>query len=326
MVRRSRDIDEQETAYREVAVLLRESVWDPVQATGEGPVFLVPDGNLHLLNFDALVCEDGRFLVETGTTVRRLPTERFLGSSAPARDEVPGALLVGAPDYGSVVREISPSGMIFEPLPGARGEVARLGELWRESHPDLDPPLVMTGAGATEAAFREAAHGRTTLHLATHGYLLPPATDARRPNPLLRTGLAFAGANARGFDRVSGDDGILTAEELASLDLTHAEWAVLSACGTGLGEIGERGEGVFGLARALQIAGARTVIMSLWAVDDEATLNWMGELYEARLTRGLATDEAMRAASIQTIQARRAAGLSDHPFYWAAFVSSGSWE
>jgi CHAT domain-containing protein len=228
-------------------------------------------------------------------------------------------LLVGGPDYGA------PSSGGFDPLPGAEREVDRIDETWQRHHPDLDAPVRLTGAAATESAFKEHAPGHTVLHLATHGYLLEGDADADFAvrNPLLRSGLAFAGANAGAG--TGDDDGILTAEELAALDLSRAEWAVLSACDTGLGEIGERGEGVFGLARALQIAGARTVIMSLWAVDDEATQDWMLSLYEARLVDRLGSADAVRQASIRTIRSRREAGLSDHPFYWAAFVSSGDW-
>jgi len=125
------------------------------------------------------------------------------------------------------------------------------------------------------------------LHLATHGFFLDacdPAASATSPrssgpieNPLLLSGLALAGAN----DGKRPDDGILTAEEIVSLNLGGLEWAVLSACDTGLGEI-RAGEGVFGLRRAFQLAGAHTVIMSLWPVDDNSTRLWMQELYRAR--------------------------------------------
>jgi CHAT domain-containing protein len=143
-------------------------------------------------------------------------------------------------------------------------------------------------------------------------------------NPLLLSGLAFAGANQRTPAGPDDEDGILTAEEAASLDLRGLEWAVLSACGTGLGEI-RASEGVVGLRRAFQIAGARTVIMSLWSVDDRATRNWMRALYNARLGRRLSTAEAIRSAGVDILQARRAQRQSTHPFYWAAFVAAGDW-
>ena len=143
-------------------------------------------------------------------------------------------------------------------------------------------------------------------------------------NPLLLSGLAFAGANRRAAAGHDEDDGILTAEEVASLNLQGTEWAVLSACDTGLGEI-KAGEGVFGLRRAFQIAGARTVIMSLWSVDDQATRLWMRALYDGRLNKNLNTADAVREASLTVLRARRARGQSTHPFYWAAFVAAGDW-
>jgi len=85
------------------------------------------------------------------------------------------------------------------------------------------------------------------------------------------------------------------------------------------------GEGVFGLRRAFQIAGARTVIMSLWSVDDDATRVWMRALYEGRLQKHLNTADAMQQASLSVLRARRARGESTHPFYWAGFVAAGDW-
>ena len=144
-------------------------------------------------------------------------------------------------------------------------------------------------------------------------------------NPLLLSGLALAGANRRASAAPDGDDGILTAEEVASLDLSGVEWAVLSACDTGVGEI-KAGEGVFGLRRAFQIAGARSVIMSLWSVDDQSTRAWMSALYDARFARGRSTSDAVHDASLALLRDRRGKGLSTHPFFWAAFVAAGDWQ
>ncbi|MBY0374246.1 MAG: CHAT domain-containing protein, partial [Bryobacteraceae bacterium] len=101
-------------------------------------------------------------------------------------------------------------------------------------------------------------------------------------------------------------------------------WVVLSGCDTGLGQIRAQ-EGVFGLRRAFQTAGAGTVIMSLWPVEDFAARDWMKRLYAARLTKGLSTAESLRDASRAMLAARRAAGQSTHPFFWAAFVGAGDW-
>ena len=138
------------------------------------------------------------------------------------------------------------------------------------------------------------------------------------------SGLAFAGANRRSAAASGEDDGILTAEEVASLDLSGVQWAVLSACDTGLGVI-KAGEGVFGLRRAFQVAGARTIIMSLWAVEDRGTVEWMRALYTARLERHLNTSDSLQYAAQSVLRTRRSRGLTGHPFFWAGFVAAGDW-
>ncbi len=237
----------------------------------------------------------------------------------------------------------------FSNLGGARREATEVADIWKnavgaDAERDL---LLLTGADADESAFKARAAGRSVIHLATHGFFLGRDDDPEAPageggsrvprailrteneivreNPLLLSGLALAGANRRGKDDLpGGEDGIITAEEIAALDLSGVEWAVLSACETGAGTV-RSGEGVFGLRRAFEVAGARTVIMSLWAVDDEATRDWMGALYRARFADRLATDEAVREASLRALRMARESGDSDHPFRWAAFVATGDW-
>jgi len=82
---------------------------------------------------------------------------------------------------------------------------------------------------------------------------------------------------------------------------------------------------VLGLRRAFQIAGAHTVIMSLWSVEDQSTRNWMRTLYEARFERHLSTADSVHEASLRMLNSRRAAGQNTHPFFWAAFVAAGDW-
>jgi len=238
----------------------------------------------------------------------------------------------------------------FEGLAGAEGEVADISSLWDGS------VVRLTGAAATETALKRLAPGRRVLHLATHGFYVdgacasleagrrgigavgrpaepsraaaqPPASPVwveQPDNPLLLSGLALAGANLRDQSPAGADDGILTAEEVASLDLTGVNLAVLSACDSGLGPI-ERGEGILGLRRAFQIAGARAVLTSLWPVDDVATRAWMVAFYRARTRLGLDTASAVRSASIERLRARRATGEDTHPFHWAGFVAAGDW-
>ena len=207
--------------------------------------------------------------------------------------------------------------------------------------------MVLRGSQATEASFRKLSPGKRILHLATHGFFLGehcrPAEPVSRgigglvsttemiavhPRPWTAPcdspGWPWPAPTSGSPRRGTADDGILTAEEIGLLDLGGVEWAVLSACDSGAGTVAI-GEGVLGLRRAFLIAGARSVIMSLWAVDDAAGREWMGALYEARLGRGLSTAGAVREASLQMLRQRRARGVTTHPFYWAAFVAAGDW-
>ena len=249
--------------------------------------------------------------------------------------------------------------MTFDPLPAARAEAEEVAKLWASSRGGAgEAAQTLVGTVASETSFKQLAPGRRVLHLATHGFFLGDECDgevapgtravggltsgaaketaapASRPrgrrqqlapeNPLLLSGLAFAGANERSSAGADEDDGILTAEEVAGLDLTGLDWAVLSACDTGLGVV-RVGEGVLGLRRAFQTAGARTVIMSVWSVEDRSTRQWMRALYQARFERGLDTADAVHQAALSTLRARRSATASGHPFFWAGFVAAGDW-
>jgi len=346
-----------ERSYRLAGTRLRQRIWDPV-TTHLGSVrtvFIVPDGALNLVSFAAMPTTGNHYLADDGPVIHLVSAERdlVLPEKAPTGR---GLLAVGGASY-----DVGPSltassqtlrsgcgtlaSLRFEDLPGSRAEVQDIAGLWTPSAPKAEV-TVLNGQGASEAAVVRAAAGRRIVHLATHGFFLDsnckpqlpntrgvgglasrelsPSTSDRTENPLLFTGLALAGANRGGAATAGGDDGILTAEEVSGLNLQGTEWAVLSACDTGLGQI-QAGEGVFGLRRAFQIAGAATVIMSLWSVEDQSTRLWMRALYDARLRHGASTAEAVQRASASVLQDRRSRGQSTHPFYWAAFVAAGDW-
>jgi CHAT domain-containing protein/tetratricopeptide (TPR) repeat protein len=229
----------------------------------------------------------------------------------------------------------------FDPLEATGREVQDVASLWTGS-----PIELLQNGSANERAFKQSAPGRRVLHLATHGFFLGSdcaiapagtrgvgglsrATTTRSnadtaDNPLLLSGLALAGANRRAAAGPKDEDGILTAEEVASLNLEGVDWAVLSACDTGLGVV-QAGEGVFGLRRAFLVAGVHTVIMSLWQVEDESARAWMRALYEGRLKNKLNTAQAVQQASLTVLRDRRAAKQTTHPFYWAGFAAAGDW-
>jgi CHAT domain-containing protein len=139
-----------------------------------------------------------------------------------------------------------------------------------------------------------------------------------RENPLLHSGLALAGANwkNKGFTPPpEAEDGLLTAEDVSGLDLLATELVVLSACETGVGEI-HVGEGVFGLRRAFVLAGAKTLVMSLWKVPDEQTRELMEDFYR-RILRGEGRAEALRQAQLELKR------KYPDPYYWGAFICQG---
>ncbi|MFN2493166.1 MAG: CHAT domain-containing protein [Pyrinomonadaceae bacterium] len=134
----------------------------------------------------------------------------------------------------------------------------------------------------------------------------------------MRSGLAFAGANNR-RNIATDDNGILTAYEAAGLDLWGTKLVVLSACDTGVGEV-KVGEGVYGLRRAIVIAGAEGQITSLWQVDDAATRDLMVDYY-TRLQKGEGRGEALRNGQLSMLKSPN----RNHPYYWASFIQLGDW-
>jgi CHAT domain-containing protein/tetratricopeptide (TPR) repeat protein len=222
--------------------------------------------------------------------------------------------------------------------------------------------LELTGGAATEEAVRNEAPRHRFLHFATHGYFAPEdlrsALESRDPksqqassdflggagivgyHPGLLSGIVLAGAN-RHPTPIGQDDGILTALEVAELDLTGVDLAVLSACETGLGEVAG-GEGLLGLQRAFQEAGAWSVLASLWQVDDEQTRALMSRFYNNLWQNNLPPIKALREAQLHMLKGDKVLkedadrgflrrkgektreSQSDRlpPYYWAAFVLS----
>jgi CHAT domain-containing protein len=138
-----------------------------------------------------------------------------------------------------------------------------------------------------------------------------------------RVWIALAAADqARNADR-DDNDGLLTAEEITTLNLTGTDWVVLSACHSALAESWTR-EGVLGMRRAFLLAGVRSVIASQWAVEDEATAEWMRELYRVRAAGEERAAAALQATCRSMLGGRRRSGRTTHPFYWAGFIATGN--
>jgi CHAT domain-containing protein len=325
-------------------------------------VLVVPDGSLHRVNVSALPSEKNGYLLENGPSVQILSTGRDvtrIQRTSWSGTEANGLLAVGNPDYDAspearIARldDAQPTTvyrgqrtdcaalreMRWADLPQSGHEVEQIAALFS----DRGPVVVLVGADASEERFKREAPGKKVLHLATHGFFLQgdcasaenvgrgialptgggtKAVASWMENPLLLSGLVFAGANRIGES--SDEDGILTAEELAALDLRGTELVALSACDTGLGTV-EVGEGVLGLRRALEIAGARTILMSLWPVPDEQARQWMTSFYNAKLG-GRSVVEASREASLGILAELRERDVRPHPYLWAGFVAAGDW-
>jgi CHAT domain-containing protein len=320
-------------------------------------LFLSPDGQLALVPFAAL--HDGQqFLVdsfdftyltsgkdllprpvETTPTASvavladpdfsaRLPSPASPLTEASARAERSAA----AERFFSSLREgQAHRAWVTAPLPGSRREAEAIQRL-------LPHAQLFLGLEATKERLLQLPPP-AILHLATHGFFLenaptPPRSravgqfgavgadplTARPPDPLLRSGLLFAGAGAPAPDASSPaspppDGALATALELAGLNLWGTQLVVLSACDTGRGDI-KLGQGVYGLRRAFMVAGAETVVMSLWKVNDETTRTLM-EAYYTNLLAGQGRASALR----QAMRALRA--TQSHPYYWAPFIALG---
>ena len=281
-------------------------------------VYLSPDGALNLVPFDAMMDEHGRHLVETHAITYLQSGRDLVRMGNPTSPRENSAVFAG-PAYDAGDANGPRAQRQFTPLRYSADEGRTIGAL-------LAGTRTLEGPAATEVAFK-ALHGPKILHVSTHGFFdrdmatLHAATredpDAKPrwiENALLYSGLAFAGANRGGAGK---DDGLLTALEASQLDLRGTKLVVLSACNTGMGQA-ENGEGVYGLRRAFSIAGAETVVMSLWQVDARATTDLM-KAYHHALAAGGGRAEALRQAQLAML----ASGERSHPHYWSSFIVSG---
>lgn len=337
-------------AYENVGRRLREAIFDPLIKEFDGctQLFLAPDGDLNRLPFEILPTQNGRHVIDE-YRISYLNTGRdALRLDASSTGVATEALVIADPNFdlattdkqeinmvpvsGRRSRDWSPT-TTFSRLPGTRKEGKRVAAMLNVT-PHMDNQ-------ALESRLK-ACHSPHILHIATHGFFLLDQSDEsdeetaldafprdkgrlaqllgqRLENPLLRSGLALAGANTwdkGGSLPLEAEDGLLTAEDVSGLDLSATELVVLSACETGLGEI-QAGEGVFGLRRAFILAGAKTLIMSLWKVPDQQTQELMEEFYQRMLT-GQPRADALRAAQL-LLKAKYI-----HPYYWGAFICQGT--
>ena len=352
----------QSTDVKQVARKLDELIMRPVRKLlGDTlRVFLSPDSALNLIPFGALVDEQNRYLVEN-YSITYLTSGRDLLRLQVKTDSKQGPVVIANPQFDQISgvqstasgafggRSVDFTRVQFGPLKGTSEEAQALATI-------LPNVKVLTEEEATEGALKKLT-GPSILHVATHGFFLPDQpqetgasvrglalglgvkrpSGPRRENPFIRSGLALAGANKR--DGKDGEDGILTALEASGLDLWGTKLVVLSACETGLGEV-KNGEGVYGLRRALVLAGSESQVISLWQVSDEATRDLMVAFYK-RLQAGEGRTTALSAVQLEMLRSNdqtrtgNGRGLTlgrgskrdrSHPFFWASFIQSGDWK
>ncbi len=339
---------------KQLARAVDAKVLQPIRGLTGGATHLLisPDGVLNLVPFEALLDEQGRYALER-YSISYLTTGRDLLRMQVPRESKNAPLLVADPFFGepagtliaeagrtkatlarstaarrSITTGTDLSSVYFAPLSGTAQEARTIKSLFPEAQ-------VLTGQQATKAALKRVEAPRV-LHIATHGFFLLDAGSSATPeapkpeangtrainaaarieNPLLRSGLALAGAN---LNRGAGDDGILTALEASNLNLWGTKLVTLSACDTGVGEVKD-GEGVYGLRRAFFLAGTESLVMSLWPISDYVTRELMTEYYSG-LKKGLGRGEALRQAQLTMLKRKG----RQHPFYWASFIQSGEW-
>lgn len=318
----------------------------------------VPQALAALLNYDEMPEVDGNVLVvggvdydNSGAEIRKKKRDPF----ARRKRSVPVSPAEAQPsDQPRVVTRASLAP--WQPLSATSLELSSIRDTYETVRSAAGASTsglsTLRDSSATEAAFREQAPKHRFLHIATHGFFAPESLvsalakrkgDSRSGSndaahrfigfePGLLSGIVLAGANN---PKPDGDDGVLTALEVSEMDLAGVELAVLSACETGLGRVAG-GEGLLGLQRSFQVAGARSVVASLWKVEDAATSTLMGYFYENRWSEGMDTLEALRQAQLSMLnkdgrgrriaqQDRVVAEKRTPPVQWAAFVLSGDW-
>lgn len=305
------------------------SYWEPLgkRLKGIRRIWFSGDGIYHQINLNTLQNPaTGKYLLDE-LDLQLVTSSKQLLYRQSAVNIGKTACLIGNPEFSSSNAQALIAGATrsagqsyylkpnpdahLETLPGTQEEIDSIAYILSGKDWGVQK---LVGVEASEENVKDQNQPRILL-LSTHGYFKPDNSPGH--NPLINSGLLLAGAektlrDGRPADR---EDGILTAYEAMNLNLDGTELAVLSACETGLGEI-KNGEGVYGLQRAFQVAGARCLIMSLWKVDDKVTRELMVSFFR-EWTGGSSKREAFIAAQKAT------KAKYPTPYYWGAFVLVG---
>lgn len=334
-------------AGRQLDALILEPIRQQIGHSRQ--LLIAPDSQLNLIPFAALVDAQNRYLIETYnisylTSGRDLLRLQTLSPSQHApvifaqidhsRPGNPNSVQLAqqgqvqvaqlAPNPPRKQSRRSPSfSLQFNNLEHTGAEATAIA-------PNLSNAVLFTNSNATENALK-SLRSPQILHLATHGFFLenqPHSSDAKparltsqTDHPLLRSGLVFAGSNLR---QSGEEDGILSALEASELKLKGTQLIVMSACQTGRGDVAN-GEGVYGLRRAMVLAGAESQIMTLWSIYDESTRYFMTEYYQM-LKQGGDRASTLRQIQLNFLRQQNTESDYSHPAYWAAFTLTGNWQ
>jgi CHAT domain-containing protein len=299
------------------------------ELVGKKKIYLSPDGIYHKINLETLQNQDGKYLNEQYSFVILTNLKEIAAQSEKLLPENPTAILIGNPAYDlqNLKQYDLPEGwesastrsFELKPNPYTQKEVTAIHKIltnynWKSA--------LYVKNEAKEEVLKNMTQSPTLLHIASHGYYLEDARNksnfplSNTKNPLLHSMLFLSGAqNTLQNKKINEEDGIFTAYEMANLDLRQTELVVLSACHTGLGKI-KNGEGVYGLQRAVMSAGAKSLIISLWEVDDKATQLLMTHFYSfwtAGNDKHVALKKAQAEVKLKYPQ----------PFYWGGFILIG---
>ena len=295
---------------------------DPLVA-GKNTIYVSPDGVYNQINLNTLQKPDGKFLVDEKSFILLTNSKDLIALKArKPQTGKKSAVLVGFPDYGGTGK--------IPALPGTKKEVTTIEGLLKTS--GFSTEKLMEQKASEESVKTISEKKPRILHIATHGFFLKDEQlqgdklfgieiNKAKEDPLLRSGLMLANSektmdNLNNKENQTQNNGILTAFEAMNMSLENTELVVLSACETGLGDV-KAGEGVYGLQRAFQVAGADALIMSLWKVSDDATQKLMSLFYKNWLVMGNKA-KAFKKAQLQLKTQFK------EPFYWGAFVLIGS--
>jgi len=340
----------EEAEFRQVARVLYDALWAPLfpdstdtdsnatldTATTAAPTtaFLMPVHRLHQLDFNSLLSPNGRLVVEQWKT-HLLSSGRDLLRSPPTAMPAGGGLLALGnpvfPEFDGSDRDGAGSGTAplhcpdayraLDPLPGAEQEAHAVARIFATAA--AGSITVLVGPAASEQAVKRVLPAQRMAHFATHGFVCDQDQHIHRlvPEyliaPLAMSGLVLAPSPG-------ADDGLFTAHEVAGLDLQALDWVVLSACNSGLGRLIGDGLGLFGLRRAFKMAGARTVLTTLWWIEDTRMKGLMAGVYRRRLAGG-ATVDAVRDSQIERLVEARRRWNRIHPILWGGIVAEGDW-